>query len=104
MGPLLGGRYASLAHARVGAALWGDAILHQANVMNMGPLPGKAIPPDLLSTPLGPDAPDPRLGYSPQGALLGTLPDISLLTVPLFATAWVLTPGSKASQLRPKSR
>ena len=32
------------------------------------------------------------------------LPDISLLTVPLFATAWVLSPNSKASQLQPKSR
>ena len=104
MGPLLGGMYASMAHARVGAAMWGDALLHNADVMNMGPLPGKTVPPDLLHRPISDSGTDPRLDYSPQGALLGTLPDISLLTVPLFATAWVLNPKSKASQLRPKSR
>ena len=104
MEALLGGMYASMVHAHVGASMWGDALLHQAMVMNMGPIPGKSIPKDILNhKPIDPLA-DPRLEFSPQGALLGTLPDISLLTVPLFATAWVLSPNSKASQLQPKSR
>lgn len=101
MEPLLGTMYALMAHARVGAPMWGDALLHAATIHNMGPMPGVSIPEDLSPDP---GADDPRLPYSPQGAFLGTLPDISLLAAPLFATAWVLNPGAKASQLRPKSR
>ena len=104
MGPLLGAMYAAMVHAHVGAPLWGDSLLHAATTLNMGPIPGKTIPIEFpANDPTGSNE-DPRLEYSPQGALLGTLPDISLLAAPLFATAWVLVPGSKASQLHPKSR
>ena len=110
MGAVVAGAYTHMLHARVGQAMWGDALLHTCTVMNMSPIPGLVVPlngdlPDPLQyDPSWVPGSDPRLAFTPTGILLGTVPDVSLLAAPLFSTAYFRIQDAKASQLAPVSK
>ena len=109
MGPLLRGALSMMLHAKIGMAFWGDALLHSATCMNMGPRPGLQIPregplPESTEDMTTDQWEDDRMPFTPQGALLHMIPDVSALTVPLFSDAYVHIQGTKASQLRATSR